>query len=487
MFDEDLLRKLIALLESGEPEPFDTVIVPEALPGATYNDVLTKLKEFSYTGEPMDSERGQILAAAMSQWAIANDSEKYDKPLQDLVKYVAPILAHLLYAEWAEARAAYGAGEGEGAGFAAAEREYVESLREDYISREETEETEDESTARTVEEMMADETADETGEDRTFLTQQGADEFAAEEAEMKTATEMTESRSRSSLAELEMEGVEGLVEVSSVEAEEEAAALLEGEGAEFEGLKEVVVSPEEGLPFMEGEEAEIEVLVGAEVSPEEALEAAAEEEIKAAEELMAAEAAAAEKPEEVAEAKELAKVGPPGLIPGHKPSVVFEHTPDGICCLSLKIYALWLYEVAENAHNWSSWLIEVIQEVRNYTRIVKGEVRNPDGTKRILKKDEWRKFVEKIEKMIVSWRQYSQHIGSLSDRLMQSIHDKKVTCCPKCLSDNLIKDLATAHDLSEELVEAITTATYWRQWLDNMIDQTKRLTTIPVCEYLTCS
>lgn len=449
LLDEELLRKLIAILESGDPDLLDTMIDPVALPGVTYGDVLRKLKDFQYSGEPIRSERGERLDAAMADWATMNDSERFDQKLRDLVKFLAGILAHLLFMDWKKIDM-YGEGE-EDLASSRSGTEFSDVLSGAFdIARSEIPEPTEYSNI--IDGAFR-------GEDDDAVYIEIPQIVVDEVSERATANEMfagSMTRSESSLADDMMEGgVDvtdgGLIDISSLEGEE--AAALEGEALLEEGY---------AAEAMEGAEEAKAML-----TPE-------EERLRAeAEAAAAAQRAAAER--EAAEQR--------GVIFGHKPSRVFEHTPDGICCVSLKIYALWLYEVAENAHNWSSWLIEVIQEVRNYTRIVKGEVRNPDGTKRVLKKDEWRKFVEKIEKMIVSWRQYSQHIESLSDRLMKTIHDKKVTCCPKCLSDNLIKDLAAANCLTEELTEAITTATYWRQWLDNMIDQTKRLTTIPVCKY----
>jgi len=43
------------------------------------------------------------------------------------------------------------------------------------------------------------------------------------------------------------------------------------------------------------------------------------------------------------------------VIKGHKPLKVFEHSPDTVCCLSLKTWAVWLLEITHNAHNWTQW------------------------------------------------------------------------------------------------------------------------------------
>lgn len=484
MLDEELLRKLIEILESGSPELLDAMIDPEALPGVTYGDVLRQLKDFEYTGEPIKSARGERLDAAMAEWANNNDSEKFDDKLRELVKFLAGILAHLLFLSKA--------------GVFSDEGEEDELLT--YIS--------DEGEyppggggggargGRRADDggMFAD---DEYGGGGV-----GEDGIVEEPISyIEVAPLGAEQSGTGSMSDLEMieggDATEDLMEISSLE---EGEAGADGEKLLTQGYWEEAGQGEDAAGLY-GEDGDAAAAVAAQeaammrrLEAEEAEEAAgfgeagvthkltpAEEEEERQQQLAAAAAAGRRPPGETEiEGKELAGFG---MILAHKPSRTFEHTPDGICCISLKIYAMWLYEVAENAHNWSSWLIDVIQEVRNFTRIVKGEVRNPDGSKRVLKKDEWRKFVDKIEKMIVSWRQYSQHIGSLTERLMKAMMDKSVTCCPRCLSDNLIKDVLAANCLTEELKEGLNTAVYWRQWLDGMIEQTKRLITIPLCKY----
>lgn len=164
------------------------------------------------------------------------------------------------------------------------------------------------------------------------------------------------------------------------------------------------------------------------------------------------------------------------IIRAHSPPAVFEHEPGKICCLSLKVWASWLIEVAENARKWSKWLNEIISEVRRIVRIIKGEVKDESGKPQQFYKEDWVAFSKKVEDMTVSWRQYSQHVRDLTEKLTSSFHGKAVECCAKCLEDNLITDVPAIHGVSEQLNEAVNTALYWRRWLDSIVEQTSRLT-----------
>uniref|UniRef100_A0A1Y1N862 Uncharacterized protein n=1 Tax=Photinus pyralis TaxID=7054 RepID=A0A1Y1N862_PHOPY len=166
----------------------------------------------------------------------------------------------------------------------------------------------------------------------------------------------------------------------------------------------------------------------------------------------------------------------PLVIPKHKPSKVFEHAPDTICCLTLKVWAVWLLEVASNAQTWSKWLSDIISEIRTTARILKGEVLDSNGQPIMFYQEDWKAFVKKVENMTVSWRQYSMHVKDLTDKIIQNFHGKRITCCPKCLEDNLIVNIAVAHDISQQLAEAMNTASYWRRWLDTVMMETQRLT-----------
>ncbi|EFA09045.1 hypothetical protein TcasGA2_TC006758 [Tribolium castaneum] len=165
-----------------------------------------------------------------------------------------------------------------------------------------------------------------------------------------------------------------------------------------------------------------------------------------------------------------------GVIRGHKPSVVYEHTPGTICCLSLKIWAVWLLEIANNAHNWTKWIGAIIKQVRHYVAIIRGDVLLPSGEKQVLYKEEWRKFVKDTEEKVVAWRQYSKHVKDLSTEIMENFHGKKVNCCPKCLQDHLIKNVVTAHETLQALTEAINCAGYWQRCLDRIVEQTSKIT-----------
>lgn len=121
------------------------------------------------------------------------------------------------------------------------------------------------------------------------------------------------------------------------------------------------------------------------------------------------------------------------VIKGHKPSVTFEHSPDMVCCLSLKTWAVWLLEITHNAHNWTKWVHGVIQKIREFAATVRGDVVGPDGKKKVLYKKDWRIFAKEVDEMIVAWRQYSAHVRDLSTSIIENFHGKQVKCCPKCL------------------------------------------------------
>ncbi|RZC34982.1 uncharacterized protein BDFB_001383 [Asbolus verrucosus] len=174
-----------------------------------------------------------------------------------------------------------------------------------------------------------------------------------------------------------------------------------------------------------------------------------------------------------------------GIIRGHKPSAVFEHEPGTICCLSLKIWAVWLLEIANNAHNWTKWIGDIIKQVRQYAAIIRGDVQTPSGERKVLYKEEWRKFVKDTEEKIIAWRQYSKHVKDLSNEIMENFHDKKVNCCPKCLQDHLIKNVVTAHETFLALTEAINCAGYWQRSLDRIVEQTSKFTDIDMANATT--
>ncbi|KAG5880749.1 hypothetical protein JTB14_030574 [Gonioctena quinquepunctata] len=150
------------------------------------------------------------------------------------------------------------------------------------------------------------------------------------------------------------------------------------------------------------------------------------------------------------------------VIKGHRPSVVVEHSPNTVCCLSLKVWAAWLLEIAHNAHTWTEWMHEVIKQVREFAAIVRGDVMLPNGEKKILYKKDWKAFTKDTEEKINAWQRYSVH--------------KKVNCCPKCLQDNLIKDVVTAHETFQALTEAMNYAGYWQSCLDNLVQKASALT-----------
>lgn len=121
------------------------------------------------------------------------------------------------------------------------------------------------------------------------------------------------------------------------------------------------------------------------------------------------------------------------VIKGHKPLSTSNHSPDMICCLSLKTYAVWLLDMTHNAHNWTKWMHAVVHQIGEFAAIVKGNVVGPDGKKKVLYKQEWRDFCKEILEMITAWRKYSTQVRKLTKDIMDDIKGKSVKCCPQCL------------------------------------------------------
>lgn len=170
------------------------------------------------------------------------------------------------------------------------------------------------------------------------------------------------------------------------------------------------------------------------------------------------------------------------MILGHKPSFITEHSPDAICCLSLKIWAVWLLEVCHNAHVWTKWMHEVIRQIREFAATVRGDIKLPNGQRKVLYKDEWRQFICETEEKIVFWMDYSQHVKELSDDIIENFKGRPVYCCPKCLQDHLIKNVVTAHETLDSLTEAMNMAQYWRKCLDSLVATTAALTDLDEME-----
>lgn len=163
-----------------------------------------------------------------------------------------------------------------------------------------------------------------------------------------------------------------------------------------------------------------------------------------------------------------------------KPLTVREHSPDMVCCRTLKLWADWLTEVAQNTHKWGCWIQNVIGQVRVFAHILKGEVKNPDGTTRCLYKEEWEAFKIQLDSDITEFRRYNAHVKELSDRMIEQFMGKDVACCPACLESNLILSMEQTHSVISTLADAINTSEYWRTWLDNLVEQARKLTLLPL-------
>lgn len=159
---------------------------------------------------------------------------------------------------------------------------------------------------------------------------------------------------------------------------------------------------------------------------------------------------------------------------------VEEHSPDMVCCLTLKLWAGWLLEVAHNSQNWCKWVTDIIGQIRLYAAILRGEVRNSDGTVRLLYRQEWEKFKTQLESDIIGFQQYNLHVKDLSEEIIEKFHGKRVACCLACLQQKMILSVDQGHEVSQQLTEAIRTADYWRRWLKNLVDHAKILGTMEI-------
>ncbi|KAK9885171.1 hypothetical protein WA026_010681 [Henosepilachna vigintioctopunctata] len=252
------------------------------------------------------------------------------------------------------------------------------------------------------------------------------------------------------------------------EGEEEEEEEEEGEGEE-EGEEE------EG----EGEEGEVEEPQGEEPPGEEQPE---EEPVEAG--------ALIEEEESLGKLEVGDKI--PGvkekgvtIIRGHTPRRIQEHSKDTVCCLSLKIWAVWLLEITHNAHNWTKWITNIISQIREFAAILRGEILLPNGQKKIIFKEDWNKFINDMNEDVIAWRQYSRHINDLTQKIIEKFHGKKIYCCEKCLQDHLIKNVVAAHDTMRALTEALNCTGYWQRCLDEIVQATSKLFTAvpPADEY----
>ena len=477
--DEDILEKLIQIL-SESPEDFlkegiDTV----NMPGVAYSDILEKLKEIR-DGNLLEVRRERLqLEEKMIEWAKINDPDRVDDKILDKIHETSTILN-----EWFKnVGLSSFQDRGRGAdGFGRSDDEWGAG-------------EEDMDEMKPFEELYG------RGEGK------GGDILAGATTDEEAGDEFKEAQQDMGGADFgqgPLEGGEGYGDIDELEREfiEEGAireGFAPGEGEGEEGL---------GAPGSGGFKAGDEGLEGlgagegfgaGEGLDEDALAA----EMKALEEGLLGEefgegvegleegegfGLGAGEGESEAEGEleerlsaELERLsGRLGIIRGHKPSVVYEHTPGTICCLSLKIWAVWLLEIATNAHNWTKWIADIIKQVRYYCSVIRGDVVLPNGEKKVLYKEEWRKFVADTEEKVIAWRHYSKHVKDLSNEIIENFRGKPVTCCPKCLQDHLIKNVVTAHETLQALTEAINCAEYWQRCLDRIVEQTSKLTDIEV-------
>lgn len=148
---------------------------------------------------------------------------------------------------------------------------------------------------------------------------------------------------------------------------------------------------------------------------------------------------------------------------------VAEHSSDTLCCLTLKVWATALMEISHNSYAWTKWARILFKQIKDYAATVRGNVILPNGEKKVLLKREWRHFVNEIEQQIDTWREYSSHVKELSAAIIDDCRGKTIICCPKCLEDNLIKDVVEANHVYNSLKQAVIYASEWRNTLEKMV------------------
>ncbi|XP_048519532.1 uncharacterized protein LOC109536729 isoform X2 [Dendroctonus ponderosae] len=464
--DRDVLDKLIRILGDCSDEFLDGYIDEGQMSSVTYRDVLDRLKELR-DGLSPDGEK-PFLEKIMIDWAIRNHPDDVNDEILQKIHEVAGIIGDFKMkpqspvekstegpetedevsgpaegdmSEGAEESADHDEGEIEGADAA------VKTGEDD--GNEAADDAETTVTNGAIEDKssgLADAHEDEEGEGEGDGDGEGEGEGEGEEVNVEKAD------------------AEEAGEEDAVDAAIEQVEISEGSfGFEFEdGMSGIPT--EEDLDLSKIGEEEEEVFEG---RTDDEGSTGIYKIVDDGEEFVASEMEY--------EAQEGA-ILPYGIIKGHKPSKVFEHSPGTVCCLSLKTWAVWLLEITHNAHNWTQWMSCVIQKIREYAAIVRGDVKKQDGQVKVLPKAEWRQFIKETEESVVAWRQYSAHVKDLSQSIVENFHNKKINCCPKCLQDHLIRNVVVAHDTLQALTEAVSCAAYWQRCLDTLMEKTCGLT-----------
>ncbi|CAH1986307.1 unnamed protein product [Acanthoscelides obtectus] len=487
--DDDLLSKLIRILENCSDEFLDSLVNDEKLPGVKYKDILKKIKILK-EGEPPGIEKKPYLEEVLIEWALQNNPDQVDDNMLKTIHDTAALLNDLLFAgalpkfdhsdeDWSKVAGIWGE-EGMGG---------ISDIEGDMSG------TEDLAGTGGIEEEEEGKMGmeGEIGEEREL---EGIEEIGGE-------------------AEIGAEGgIGGEVGIEEEEVgfgfgevDDGTGGRVDGEGGtDMPGIDDGGIDgeiPAEDVPGVDGEsefgpegfggagfgDLQTEQEEAAIIEPEQTIDDIIEDMKK--EEMLTAEGEEmlggfGEEEEETAPLPidviypggELTAEEAGVIIKGHKPSVVLEHTPGTVCCLSLKIWAVWLLEITHNAHTWTKWVHEIVKKVREFVATIRGDVILRNGQKKVLYKHEWRKFAKETEQNIIAWRQYSAHVTDLSSSIVENFHGKKVNCCPKCLQDHLIKNVVTAHETLQALTEAMNCASYWQRVLDGLVDQASVLTNI---------
>ncbi|XP_060522648.1 uncharacterized protein LOC132699779 [Cylas formicarius] len=468
--DEELLAKLVQILAQGPEDFLDSEVDAGKMPGLRYRDILAKLEELRLGGEVPKT----FLEEVVMEWALKNDPDKVDQKMMDKIREVSAILN-----DWVSAFRG-GVDDDDGAA-----EDTEGAVDQDKKERGEEKEEAPGNVAgaegEDAEETTTQEANDDTTEDVTEETNLGTIEEAAKgpdqepiEQEDLGTTEETE----------DVKLVEGATDeevVKSVEEEEERDD--DYRISEEDDLYEAVATEEEFDVQTEEETPKVDDLAVLDKEPSRVtqtfdfvedvptvgddvhrLPPSVHEETEEERE-----SPPTQKPEMVAPSKvePVTSQDRRGVIRGHRPAKVYEHSADAVCCLSLKTWAVWLLEITHNAHNWTRWMGSVIAHIKEFALTLRR-----GGA---LKKSEWRRFANETEENVVAWRQYSAHVKELSQSIVDNFRGRRVRCCPKCVDDHLISNVATAHETLRALTEAISCAEYWQRSLDTLVEKTSRL------------
>lgn len=165
-----------------------------------------------------------------------------------------------------------------------------------------------------------------------------------------------------------------------------------------------------------------------------------------------------------------------------KQKCIRTHDFDAICCLTLKLLASWLLEVSQNCHKWFNWITCIIQKMRYYASILKGKIKNDDGTRRILYKEEWEEFCLCLDEDIKKYNDYSAKIQNLGKSIIDKYHKKNIKCCELCLQKKLIRNSHQGQEVVNKFCRLIKKSDYWFNWMTKLVRQATQILAIYSCK-----